>query len=380
MLKIFKNWYKSHFSEPGTVEFAFVLLSIFIVIYYLMWLVGPVVIALCFAYILDSIVCFLARRFKLSRLVSSVIVMFFFISICIFFLLIIVPQLITQGSQFYNFILDLSSDVSKSYSNVNTNTDNFTNIDVLILNKINQLSKNLPDDILVLFNNESVLEFIHQARTNTTYSFLNFIKSQFVPSVFNIFAYMMYLIIVPIFIFLMLINKDTLKLRFNTYLLPKNKQIIYKFWPIINNQISEYIRGKIIHILLIAIVNTIAFKLFDLNYSILLGVGVGLSVIIPYVGAILIGVPVLFVSILQFGLSDTFFSLAIVYVLIQLLDSNVLTPMLFSKAMNLDAFSILLSILIFGGLWGFWGVFFAIPLATFVKTIVVEWPVVEIKD
>lgn len=380
MIKIFQNWYKSHFSEPGTVEFAFVLLSIFIVIYYLMWLVGPVVIALCFAYILDSIVSFFSRRFNLSRLVSSIIVMFFFISICIFFLLIIVPQLITQGSQFYNFILDLSTDVSKSYNHINTSKDSFTNIDILILNKINQLSKNLPDDILVLFNDESVLEFIHQVRTQTTYSFLNFIKSQFVPSVFNIFAYMMYLIIVPIFIFLMLINKDILKERIKIYLLPKNKMVIYKFWPIINNQISEYIRGKIIHIILIAIVNTISFKLFDLNYSILLGVGVGLSVIIPYVGAVLIGIPVVFVSILQFGLSDVFFYLSVVYILIQLIDSNVLTPMLFSKAMNLDAFSILLSILIFGGLWGFWGVFFAIPLATFVKTIVVDWPVVDVNN
>ena len=56
------------------------------------------------------------------------------------------------------------------------------------------------------------------------------------------------------------------------------------------------------------------------------------------------------------------------------LDSNVLTPFLFSKAMNLDAFSILAAIMIFGGLWGFWGVFFSIPLATFISTLIVYWP------
>ena len=65
---------------------------------------------------------------------------------------------------------------------------------------------------------------------------------------------------------------------------------------------------------------------------------------------------------------------AVVYLIIQVLDSNVLTPALFSKAMNLDAFSILAAIFIFGGLWGFWGVFFSIPLATFIRTIIVNWP------
>ena len=94
-------------------------------------------------------------------------------------------------------------------------------------------------------------------------------------------------------------------------------------------------------------------------------------------GAVLIGVPVILVAMLQFGFSMTLVWVLGVYVIIQLLDSNVLTPMLFSKALNLDAFSILAAILIFGGLWGFWGVFFAIPLATLIKTIISRWPSVD---
>ena len=111
-----------------------------------------------------------------------------------------------------------------------------------------------------------------------------------------------------------------------------------------------------------------------LNYALLLGVGVGISVVIPYVGAVIITIPVLLVSIFQFGLSTTLIWVCVVYIVIQILDSNVLTPLLFSKAMNLDAFSILSAILIFGGLWGFWGVFFSIPLATFIRTLIVNWP------
>ena len=48
--------------------------------------------------------------------------------------------------------------------------------------------------------------------------------------------------------------------------------------------------------------------------------------------------------------------------------------MLFSEAMNLHPIAIIIAVLIFGGLWGFWGVFFAIPLATLVKAVVNAWP------
>jgi predicted PurR-regulated permease PerM len=47
---------------------------------------------------------------------------------------------------------------------------------------------------------------------------------------------------------------------------------------------------------------------------------------------------------------------------------------LFSEAVNLHPLVIILSVVIFGGLWGFWGVFFAIPLATLIKAVVHAWP------
>jgi putative permease len=59
---------------------------------------------------------------------------------------------------------------------------------------------------------------------------------------------------------------------------------------------------------------------------------------------------------------------------LQLLDGFVLVPLLFSEVVNLHPISIILAVLIFGSLWGLWGVFFAIPLATFVKALVVSWP------
>jgi putative permease len=85
-------------------------------------------------------------------------------------------------------------------------------------------------------------------------------------------------------------------------------------------------------------------------------------------------IPVLMVAWFQWGWVSEFAWLAAVYFTIQALDGNVLVPLLFSEVVNLHPVAIIISILVFGGLWGFWGVFFAIPLATLVKAILSAWP------
>jgi putative permease len=62
------------------------------------------------------------------------------------------------------------------------------------------------------------------------------------------------------------------------------------------------------------------------------------------------------------------------YGIIQALDGNVVVPLLFSEAVNLHPVAIIVAVLVFGGLWGFWGVFFAIPLATLVMAVLHAWP------
>ena len=63
-----------------------------------------------------------------------------------------------------------------------------------------------------------------------------------------------------------------------------------------------------------------------------------------------------------------------VHVLIKAVDGNILVPWLFSEAVNLHPVAIILAVLFFGGIWGLWGVFFAIPLATLIKAIINAWP------
>lgn len=101
-----------------------------------------------------------------------------------------------------------------------------------------------------------------------------------------------------------------------------------------------------------------------LNYALLLAVLMGLQVILPYIGATLVTFPVLGVAYFQFGLTnDDFMAIVIAYAIIQAVDGVLLVPLLFSEAVNLHAIAIIVAILFFGGLWGFWGVFLAIPFS-----------------
>jgi len=143
----------------------------------------------------------------------------------------------------------------------------------------------------------------------------------------------------------------------------------------VNTQIGNYVRGKIVEVFILLVVSYATFAAMGLNYALLLAVLMGLQVIIPYIGATLVTFPVLGIAYFQWGLGgDDFMYVLMAYSIIQMLDGVILVPLLFSEAVNLHAIAIIVAILFFGGLWGFWGVFFAIPLATVVQAVLTAWP------
>jgi putative permease len=156
--------------------------------------------------------------------------------------------------------------------------------------------------------------------------------------------------------------------------LPKERRLAMQVWHQMNEQIGNYVRGKFLEILIVGAVAYVVFTLMGLSYAALLGVLVGLSVIVPYIGAIAVTVPVAMVGYFQWGWSSEFAWLVVVYTVIQVVDGNVLVPLIFSEVVNLHFVAIILALLVFGDLWGFWGVFFAIPLATLVQAVITAWP------
>ena len=193
-----------------------------------------------------------------------------------------------------------------------------------------------------------------------------------IGSIPSVAALLIYFILVPLMVFFMLKDKQYFTDSISR-ILPKERRLIAQVGNEMNVQIANYIRGKVIEIIIVGAVSCVTFAIMDLRYALLLGVLVGLSVLIPYIGAAVVTIPVGVVAMFQWGISPEFWYLMIAYGIIQALDGNLLVPILFSEAVSLHPLYIIIAVLFFGGLWGFWGVFFAIPLATLVKAVVTAW-------
>ncbi|CDH06618.1 putative permease (PerM family) (fragment) [Xenorhabdus bovienii str. oregonense] len=180
-----------------------------------------------------------------------------------------------------------------------------------------------------------------------------------VASVIGLLTLAIYLILVPLMVFFLLKDKSQIVAALQS-MLPRNHGLAGKLWHEMNQQITNYIRGKATEMVILTICTYAVF--------------VGLSVLIPYIDTVIVTIPVIIVALFQWGLGADFWALFIAYLVVQGLDGNLLVPILFSEAVNLHPLVIILSVIIFGGFWGFWGVFLAIPLATLIKAVIRVWP------
>ncbi|WP_372881087.1 AI-2E family transporter [Psychromonas sp.] len=346
MLKQLNDWYKHHFADPNLGVLFFLLISAFAIFYFFGGILVPLFVALVLAYLLDWPVDYL-MRFKINRTFSTLIVMVIFLSLAIFAFLGILPTVFKQGVA---FIRDLP----------------------IMFNQVQAYILTLPAQYPELIDSTTFTLIVQNLRTYILDTG-GFLLSHSFASLLDIAALLVYAILVPLMMIFMLKDKELLIASFVRFL-PNDRKLANQVWVEMNEQIMNYIRGKVIEILIVGICTYFTFYFMGLRYSALLAVLVGLSVLIPYIGAAAVTVPIAIVAFFQWGASPEFLYLMIAYAIIQAIDGNVIVPILFSEAVNLHPVVIIVSVLIFGGLWGFWGVFFAIPLATLVKAVLNAWP------
>ena len=349
MFNFINTWYKRYFTDPQA-SLLVILLAFGLIISVTMGkMLAPLLAALIIAYLLEGAVSKLQIR-DISRFSSVNIVYSLFLVLMAFILFGLMPLLSKQVSQFFQEVPEM-----------------IRNVQGLLLR--------LPEQYPELVSQEYVLELNENIRDSLSELGQN-VLSFSLASVPAVITVLVYLILVPLMIFFFLKDKKIV-MEWVTNFLPKERHLVNEVWVEMDAQIGNYVRGKFNEILIVGAASYIAFVILGLNYAFLLAMIVGLSVLIPYIGAAIVTLPVALVGYFQWGLSSDFTWLMISYFVIQFLDGNVLVPILFSEAVNLHPLAIIVAILVFGGLWGFWGVFFAIPLATLVKALINVWPINE---
>ncbi|WP_299076906.1 AI-2E family transporter [uncultured Paraglaciecola sp.] len=345
MLNVFERWYKRKFSDPDSMML--LLMLVFSSLLLAIWggILMPVIVAAVIAYLLDWPVAQLAKL-GLSRGYTTMLVVLGFISVSILTLVGLVP-VVTQQS--INLIKEMPQIWEEGQGWLLRLPETYP--ELVQLNQIQDVLDGINDRVVGLA--EQLL--------SASFSSLG-----------GLGALLIYMILVPLMVFFMVKDKELLVSHLSA-LLPSERRLIKQVGREMNSQIANYIRGKVIEIIIVGTVSALTFAFMDLRYSVLLGVLVGFSVLIPYIGAAVVTIPIAIVALFQWGISPAFWYLMVAYGIIQALDGNALVPILFSEAVSLHPVYIIIAVLFFGGLWGFWGVFFAIPLATLVKAVANAW-------
>ena len=346
MKEVFTRWYQRYLSEEEAVLLLVLLAAAFVVMLAFGGILAPVFVAVILAYLMQGVANLLRNRglpAELSVAVSTGLFLGGFLAVLFGLAPLVWRQLVAL--------------VREAPAMIEAGRK------VLVT---------LPEEYPVLFTQQQVNELtsVIQAEMTTMGQML---VTKGLTSIPSMLALLVYLILIPLMVFFCLKDREQLIGWFSSFL-PEKRPLLDRIWQELNLQFANYARGKGIEVMIIGGASYLVFAIFSLNYAALLALLVGFSVIVPFIGATLVTIPVVVVAYAQFGVTPDFYWVVGAYAVIQILDGNVLVPLLFSEAVNLHPVAIVIAVLFFGGLWGLWGVFFAIPLATLVNAILSAWP------
>lgn len=346
MLKMLKNIYHSWFADPQAAVLLLTIVGVAIIITVMGETVVPLLASIVIAYLLNGIMLRLERQ-GCSHILAVSLVSLLFVGIVLFALFWLLPLLWRETS---NLLVELPQMVGRGQNFIIGLPQRYPNL----------ISGSIVDHAVAV---------VKAGVGSLGKLFLSFSLS----SITNLIQLSVYLVLVPLLVFFILKDKELL-IKWASRFLPRDRRLVGEVWTEINTQFGNYIRGKVIEVVIVSFISALVFVLMDLKFAVLLGVLVGLSAFIPFVGVFLVTIPVLIVAFLQWGWGAHFGYLMVAYAVIIILDGNILVPLLFSGVMDIHPIAIIAAVLFFGNLWGFWGIFFAIPLATVVKAVLTVWP------
>jgi putative permease len=345
MNQIFREWIKRYFSNPQVLILWFLLIVGFTLVLFLGEMLAPVLAAVIIAYLLEGLVYLLEKR-RVPRMAAVLIVFIFFMVSLMALLVILLPLISRQVGQ---LLQQLPAMFSKGQSLLIQLPEKYPGY--ITADQIRQITASLSAQIT---------GFAHQ------------LWSFSLASVRGVIAGVIYLILVPLMIFFFLKDKQMITSWVKGFL-PDDRGLAREVWVEVNHQFANYVRGKIMEIIIVGVVSYVVFVSMGLQFAVLLALLTGLSVLVPYIGVTVIFFPVALIALFQWGPSTDTLWVMIAYGIIQIFDGNLLAPLLLSRVVNLHPVAIIVAVLVFGGFWGIVGLLFAIPLATLCQAVIKVW-------
>jgi len=366
----FRAWWTQTTGNRQIVAFVLFTALLITAFYFLGAHFAPAVVALIIAYVLDGPTTWL-QRFGFSRLWATVTVLSLNLVVLAFGLYLLVPAVSAQ-------IVRIGPNVALALDGMRPLITDFVAANAWLL------GPEVANDLFA--NTRGLFDQLLGQEGGVTGAFLQL--NGFLSGAIDV---VIYTILVPLMTFFFLKDRDLILHSCSQYL-PTERGLLEQVWRRTNVSISAYVRGKVFEVLALGLVTYIVFSVLGSQWALTIAILTGLSPIVPIFGAVVVGLIMALLTFAEYvaaqdlgvppALADQGPALTVwfliscwaAYAILQFIDGNVLQPLLFSEVVKLHPIAIFVAILIFGGMFGVWGLFFAIPAATLVRAILVSWP------
>ncbi|MBR2705675.1 MAG: AI-2E family transporter [Mogibacterium sp.] len=140
----------------------------------------------------------------------------------------------------------------------------------------------------------------------------------------------------------------------------KRRDRLYEFAGIVNETFIGFIVGRIIDSFIIGVLTYIVLKIADIPFALMISVIVGVTNIIPFFGPFIGAVPSIILLLTEDPMDALYF--AIIILIIQQIDGNIIGPKVMGNAIGISSFWVLIAVLVGGGLFGFGGMVLGVPV------------------
>ncbi|PAV31435.1 AI-2E family transporter [Virgibacillus profundi] len=287
------------------------------------------------------------ERFKIHRIISIVLVFLLLILLGFLFVMYIWP--IAQ-KQFTNLIDSIPGMITSGENFIDYWQANYTSIPEQVITAINDFTANIPSHI-----------------ENISKNIFGFIGG-FIGQVISIVAG---IVLIPFFLFFMLKDGDKFLPFVTRIFTPKKAKNIRSLFSKIDETLTAFIQGQLIVSFAVGVLLFIGYLIIGLEYSLTLSLFAMLMNVIPFVGPFIAVIPALLVGVFQDPMMVVWVS--IVMIAAQQIESNLISPNVMGRALDLHPLTVITVILAAGSIGGFMGILFAVPFYSVLKTIIIHF-------
>lgn len=308
-------------------------------------LIYTIVISIILAYVLNPFVNYLEKR-KIQRLYGVIIVYLILFSFIVVLSYIIIPNMFKE-------LRILSNDLPKYFNEINA----FSN---KVYEFYNNNINNLPEEFSMIKENID-------ANISKVQTLIESILAKLTSALFNIFTKIISLILIPVFTFYFVKDKEYYK-KSLIFLIPrKYRDEVVIIFRKINSVLGNFIRGQLIVASFIGIATWIGLLILKIRFSLVIGILAGIFSIIPYFGPIIGIIPALLFALIDKPIKVLW--VIILFILIQQFEGDILSPKIVGKSVGLHPVTVMISLIIGGSILGIIGMLLAVPIVATLKII-----------